>query len=44
MSKIMTWCAGVAVLGVLAGCGQLAAARAVAGARGPVIEVPGPAS
>jgi hypothetical protein len=25
MSKLMTWCTGVAVLGVLAGCGQLAA-------------------
>jgi hypothetical protein len=40
MSKIMTWCTGVAVLGVLAGGGQ-AAAQAVGGSRGRVIEVPG---
>jgi hypothetical protein len=41
MSKIMTWCTGVAVLGVLAGGGQAAAAQAVGGSRGRVIEVPG---
>jgi hypothetical protein len=42
MSKIMAWCTGVVVLGVLAGCGQSAAPlRAVGGSRGRVIEVPG---
>jgi hypothetical protein len=43
MSKIVTWCAGLAVAGVLAGSGQSAAAEdRVAGVSwGRVIEVPG---
>jgi hypothetical protein len=40
MSKIMTWCIGLALVGVLAGCGQSAAAR-TAGSQGRAIEVPG---
>jgi hypothetical protein len=39
MSKIMTWCTGLALAGALAGCGQSAAVRP-AGA-GQAIEVPG---
>ena len=47
MSKIMTWCTGLALVGALAGCGQAAAVRAVgswglaAGSWGRAIEVPG---
>jgi hypothetical protein len=43
MSKIMTWCTGLALAGVLAGCGQSAAAagRPAGGSWGRVIEVPG---
>ena len=42
MGKMMTWCAGLALAlaGVVAGCGQAAAARA-AGSWGRAIEVPG---
>ena len=41
LSKIMTWCMGLALVGGLAGCGQSAAVR-TAGSRGRVIGVPGP--
>jgi hypothetical protein len=40
MSKIVTWCIGLAVVGALAGCGQPAVVR-VAGSWGQAIEVPG---
>jgi len=40
MSKFMTWCTGLALLGALAGCGPAPAARA-AGSWGTAIEVPG---
>ena len=40
MGKMMTWCAGLALAGAVAGCGQAAAARA-AGSSGRAIEVPG---
>src|ERR1022692_4250757 len=47
MSRIMTWCAGLALVGALAGCGQAAAARSAGssgraiGSWGRAIEVPG---
>src|SRR5260221_13911631 len=47
MSKIMTWCSGLALVGAVAGCGQPAAvrtagSRAVAiGSWGRAITVPG---
>jgi hypothetical protein len=42
MSKIMTWCTGLALVGALAGCGQSAAAvQAATGTWRPAIEVPG---
>jgi hypothetical protein len=41
MSKVMTWCAGLAVAGALAGCGQSSAAVRAAGSWGRAIEVPG---
>jgi hypothetical protein len=41
MSKLVTWCAGLALAGVLAGCGPSAADRAVSGSWGQVITVPG---
>jgi hypothetical protein len=37
MSRIMAWCAGLALLGALAGCGQ----QAAGGSWGRAIEVPG---
>ena len=37
----MTWCTGLALAGVLAGCGQSAAAVRAAGSWGRAIEVPG---
>jgi hypothetical protein len=40
MSKIVTWCIGLALAGALAGCGQPAVVRA-AGSWGQAIEVPG---
>ena len=40
MSKIVTWCTGLALAGALAGCGQPAVVRA-AGSWGQAIEVPG---
>jgi hypothetical protein len=40
MSKIVTWCLGLALAGALAGCGQSALVRAVS-SRGQAIEVPG---
>jgi hypothetical protein len=40
MSKIMTWCMGLALVGALAGCGQSVAVR-TAGSWGRAIEVPG---
>ena len=40
MSKILTWCTGLALISAVAGCGQSAAVRA-AGSWGPAIEVPG---
>jgi hypothetical protein len=43
MSKIMTWCAGLALAGVVAGCGPSSAAAWAwaAGPWGRAIEVPG---
>ena len=46
MSKIITWCTGLALAGALAGCGQPAARTAgpqggAAGPWGRAIEVPG---
>jgi hypothetical protein len=41
MSKIVTWCIGLALVGALAGCGQSAAAVRAAGLWGRAIEVPG---
>jgi hypothetical protein len=41
MSKIMTWCIGLAVVGVLAGGGQSVAAVRAAGSWGRAVEVPG---
>ena len=41
MSKIVTWCIGLALAGALAGCGQSAAAVRAAGSWGRAIEVPG---
>jgi hypothetical protein len=42
MSKIMTWCTGLALAGVVAGCGQSAVAgRAGGGSQVRVSEVPG---
>jgi len=47
MSKIMTWCTGMALVGTLAGCGQPAAGQTAGshcwaiGSWGNVIEVPG---
>ena len=40
MSRIMTWCTGLALVGAVAGCGQAAAVRP-AGSWGRAIEVPG---
>ena len=40
MSKIMTWCTGLAIFGAVAWCGQSAAVRG-AGSWGRAIEVPG---
>jgi hypothetical protein len=41
MSKIMAWCAGLALAVAVAGCGQPAAAVRAAGSWGRAIEVPG---
>src|SRR5215469_9188877 len=48
MSKIMTWCSGLALVGAVAGCGQPVAVRSVSSSRivtvgswGKAIEVPG---
>jgi hypothetical protein len=41
MSKILTWCAGLALAGVVAGCGQSSASAHSAGSWGRAIEVPG---
>src|SRR5258706_12026041 len=41
MSKIVTWCIGLALAGALAECGQSAAAVRAAGLWGRAIEVPG---
>src|SRR5260370_1142438 len=41
MSKIMVWCTGLVVAGVLGVCGQAAAGVAAGGSWGRVIEVPG---
>ena len=41
MSRVVTWCGGLALLGVLFGCGPPAPARTAAVSWGRVIEVPG---
>jgi len=41
MSKIMTWCTGLALAGAVAGCGLSPAAARAAGSWGRAIEVPG---
>jgi hypothetical protein len=41
MTKILTWCAGLALAGVVAGCGQSSASVRAAGSWGRAIEVPG---